>query len=111
MPSFIVKTKNWYESLSGSHVSLEKRGLSPEHDWRVMLTVSFMVLVCLVAIAFYFYAEVDAGRMFRIVDDNETNETKVNNMLFKKMVDDLNLRSASLERIRNGQDIPPDPSL
>ena len=111
MKLYIEKIKSWYSSLKISEPSYEKEGVSPYKDWRIILTSTFVALVVLAGAAYYFYIEVDSGNFFTVSEETEGNEVKINNTLFKKIVDDINNRKQSMENIQKNKIAPPDPSL
>lgn len=111
MSELINKFKSWYESLRTSKVSFEKKGINPKKDWNRILIVTFVTVSLLAGLSFYFYVEVDNGTFFSVEGEEESAEIKINNVLLKKIVEDINNREKSLMEIKEGKSVPANPSI
>ncbi len=111
MTGLLQKLKNWRDKIKTTKMSYKVSGIRPVHDWRVLLITTQIILVLLAALAFYFYIQIDEGKLFLVPEGKTEKELKIDNVLLKKAVDDINLRETTLSGIKQSKDIPSDPSL
>ena len=111
MKDYLQKIKIWFNKLKAGRVSYDKGGLKPLRDWRIILITTSIIIFILAIFAFYFYIQIESGKLF--VSTNEVSDTqlKINDSLLKKTVDELNTRESSTAQIKSGQITAPDPSL
>ncbi len=105
------KIKIWYDKLRTTPAPIERSGISPKRDWRILL-VSTVVLVCMIGgISLYFYIQINKGQLFVTVRDNTEKEITIDSVLLEKTINDINIRKITLEDIKQNKSIPPDPSI
>ncbi|KND46714.1 MAG: hypothetical protein AB201_02640 [Parcubacteria bacterium C7867-006] len=107
----IKQIKDWFKKVTKTKNSYEKGEIKPTRDWRVILTTTFFVLVILGGVASFFYFQVSNGSLFSVSPDMSDGEIKINRPLFDKAVADINIRKTVFERVKDGKNIPSDPSL
>ena len=110
MKDLLQKAKDFYQKLRTKTVSYKKSGIRPEHDWKVMLVTTFVSLCLLAICAFYFYIQVDSGQLFVVAKVKTEKEVKLDAVLLKKTIDDINLRADSLQTIKQNKTVPIEPS-
>lgn len=111
MQKYIQQIKSWYEKQKLTKSNYEKKGLSPTRDWLVMLTFSQFLVIVLMILCYYFYTQIDAGKLFKVEKSNKENEIKINDVLLKKTVGDINQREKDNSYLSNRGAIPTDPSF
>ena len=111
MSQLLQKIKALYGKMHVTHISYEKHGMNPRHDWNIILFASCLALLFETIFAFYFYTEINQGRLFIVTENNLDREIKINDNLLEKIVNEIKLRQKSLEAIRQNKSVPPDPSL
>ena len=111
MKDYLQKIKSWYEAMKTKNVSYEKKSLQPVRDWKIMLTVTFIILCFLAVLSFYFYLKVDSGEMFAISKDRISKDTEINTTLLKKIVGEINSREDFINKLKGGGFVPSDPSI
>ncbi len=104
------KIKIWFSSLTKKTASFEKKRIRPTHDWVVILIVTQTIMLGILAFAFYFYLKINKGEFFQVVVDESQNEVKINSVLLKSTIENINTRAQNFNKINQGQGIPPDPS-
>jgi hypothetical protein len=69
-------------------------GVSPQFDWKVIVSLVTLLLVCGIGLAVYLYIQVNNGSLFEIVEDTSI-ETELNTKRLKieKRVEFLNQKS------------------
>ncbi len=69
-------------------------GVSPQFDWRVIVSLATILLLCGIGLAVYLYVQVNNGSLFEIVEDTTIkNELDTKQLQIEKRVDFLNQRS------------------
>ncbi len=92
-------------------VKLPKRDeIRPRKEWEWMLISFTIITLAFSVFAVYFYIKVDSGSFFSIKDSNKLNETRVNQDLFKKTLDEIKAREDSYVDL-NLKETPKDPLL
>ncbi len=107
----LKKMNEWFEKLRTSQISYDKNGIRPLKDWKIIMTSMFIVLLIIIAIATYFYMEVDGGKFFSVEEGTIGNETKINDNLLKKTLEGLNSRQEKLTILERDRIAPLDPSI
>lgn len=103
--------KMWYDKIQSRQISYDKIGIRPTREWRMIL-ITIFILLCFSAVAtFYFYREVNQGKLFVVVNNDTETQVKINKTLLKKTVDEINAREASMNQINAGKVSLPDPWL
>ena len=110
MTNILKQIKGLYNKSREKKLSYEKRGINPKHHWSILLSVTFVMLLCIAIFAFYFYTEINQGKFFTVKNKAIEKEVKIDSALLKKIVDEINLRAKSLKEIKT-KTIPQDPSL
>ena len=110
MTNILKKIKGLYDKSREKKLSYDKKGINPKHDWSILLSVTFAVLLCMAIFAFYFYMEISRGKLFKVGNNVIDKEVKIDSVLLKKIVDESNLRAESLQEIKT-KTTPQDPSL
>jgi hypothetical protein len=103
------KIKSWFAQLKTKGVSYKKHSINPTHEWRIVLVTTFILLCTGALLSFYFYTEVDQGKIFVVEKDNTGQEVKIDTNLLQKTVDDINARQDSLKKL-SANGVPPEPS-
>jgi len=111
MSSITNKIESWYSSLKKPEISYEKKGIRPGKGWRLIFSIAFLILFILAGVASYLYIQIDTGQFFETENKDFMSEVKINNLLLKKVIDDIDQREKSLEEIRSGKIAPPSPGL
>ena len=110
MSGLLQKIKTWYGKVRTKGQSYKISGIRPVRDWRIILFSTQIIILILVIVAFYFYTQINQGKFFVVKDNSTKDDIKINEVLLKKTVNDINLRKTSFEEIRN-KGVPSDPSL
>ena len=110
MSGLLQKIKTWYAKIRIKRESYVVSGIKPIRDWRILLISTLVIVVVMAIFAFYFYVQIDKGKLFVVKVSKTQNDTKINEVLLKKTVNDINSRKASLNEIRN-KNAPEDPSI
>ncbi len=105
------KIKNWYQNLSSSKVSFERKGIKPTRDWNIVIFSSLIAVVIFGSLAFYFYVKVENGTFFGASSVEDLTEVKINNTILNKLISDINNRERNLSEIETNKKSPPNPSL
>ena len=112
MKNYLQKIKLQLGKLKSPKISYDRGGVNPTRDWRILLSITFIILCLLVLVAFYFYRQVEQRSLFSVATDSDQSEIKINTTLLKKTVDDINARQMMNYNIRNGVvSVPSDPSI
>ena len=111
MSRLFQKIKGLYGKIHITHLSYEKRGMRPKHDWKILLVTSCIVLLLMTFFSFYFYTRISQGRLFVVTKNNSGKEVTINSILLQKIVNEIKLREESLHAIKQNKVVPSDPSL
>lgn len=111
MQDQIKKIKDWAKSHFKSESTYDKGGIKPSRDWRIVLTSSFVVVVFLGLVAFYFYYEVSNGKLFVVNEASIVDQVKINRPFLDRVIDGVKNRKTQFENIKTGEGIPSDPAL
>ena len=111
MSQLLQKIKALYGKIHVTHISYEKHGMNPRHDWNIILFASCLALLLETIFAFYFYTRINQGKLFVVTKNDSGKEITINSKLLGKIIDDINLRQKSLENIKQNKAVPGDPSL
>jgi hypothetical protein len=110
MSDILSKTKKWFGKIRFKKITYIKIGIRPERDWYVIL-MSTIVLICILGgMAYYFYIQVDQGKLFPSDDTTSIKSVIINNDLLNKVIDEINEREKNLTDFKQNRVIPPDPS-
>ena len=110
MSGLLQKIKTWYGKVRTKGQSYKISNIRPVHDWRMLLVSTLVIVVVMAVFAFYFYMQIDRKKFFVVKDNKTKDDIKINEVLLKKTVDDINSRRTLFEEIRN-KGVPSDPSL
>ena len=110
MKDLLQKVKVWYDKTRMAKISYKKYGMRPSHDWRVILVATFVLLCAVSIVAFYFYIQINEGKLFVVTQNKTEKEIELNVDLLKKTIDDLNLRENTLIKIKQNRVVPVEPS-
>lgn len=112
MNEFFSKIKSYIPKFSKKGFSYDREEINPTRDWNIILLVSMLLLVCSALVAFYFYSKIESSTLVSAESVRNESETKINNELLKKIIDDFNTRSKNLDIIKSGTlAVPLDPSI
>ena len=111
MSSLLKKIKGLYSKLGITKISYERSGIRPKRDWNTLLILSCLILLLIALFAFYFYSQINQGKLFVVARDNTGREVKINDKLFQKIISEIKEREESLQSIKQNKGIPADPSL
>ena len=89
------KIKSWFGHLQMKNESYDKGGIKPAHDWRIILSTTFFVLIILGAVAGYFYIEVNKGNLFNTSKNTLDSEAQINKPLLDKTIQDIKTRKGN----------------
>jgi len=112
MSNLLQNIKKWYGNIKMATTSYKVSGIRPLHDWKIIIITTIIFLLFMAGFAFYFYIQIDGGKLFIIDGSQMDKKLKIDNKLFKKVVDDINLKKSRFEEIKNNNVTPPaDPSI
>ncbi len=111
MTSFKERIKSYISLMIKGKISYDRPGLKPRQDWEVILTTSFIILICIGIFAFYFYIGILQGKFFVVNADDEASRAKINSVLIDKVVGDMNNRASYSGDLKNGKYSLSDPSV
>ena len=111
MSNLFQKIKEFYKKLTIKKLSYDRDDIKPKHDWAIILIVGQTIVCIGVVISLYIFIQADSGKLFVLSKGAVSNETTINTVLFKKIVDEINLRETSLKTITEIKVIPADPSI
>ena len=112
MQELLHKIKLIIEKFKSTKIYYMRGGVNPTRDWRILLFISFVVLCILTILAFYFYIQIKRGKLFVAMNDIIENDIKIDNVLLKKTIEDINARQVTSDNIKMGRmAIPSDPSI
>lgn len=111
MKDLFPKIKKWYAEMTKKKMDYSPKGIKPAHDWRVLFSISLVIVFISAAVAFFLYTEINQDKIFTIADSANENTTEINMPLLKRVTDDLNARDANLLKIKTATSFPKDPSL
>ena len=111
MSQFKQKIKFWKDKIRTTKISYGKGDIQPTRDWRVTITLSFAVLVFGGFASFYFYNKIERGELFVVNKNSVVKEVKIDDILLKKTIDDINNRETLSLQIGKSKPIPLDPSI
>ncbi len=106
-----IKIENWYKKLTAKKISYTRNEVRPTHDWEIIMTITFVIVIFIVIFGFYSYAKISSGKLFTATGDSSVNEVKINTDLLNKTIGDLRAREENLIKIKSGAKVPADPSL
>ncbi len=111
MPEILKKIIKWFESIKIRKEVYTKGDISPKRDWYIILVTSFFLICLLAGFSYYFYTQVDGGRLF--VSDKETTfkPLVIDDELLTKTVDEINNREKNLIEFNQNKVIPANPSI
>ena len=92
-------------------ISYEERGMRPLRDWDILLVTSCLTLLFIALFAFYFYGQINQGKLFIVTQNDVDREVKINANLLQKITNEIKLRETTLQSIKQNKAIPSDPSL
>jgi hypothetical protein len=68
--------------------------VSPQFDWKVIISIATFLLVCGIGLAVYLYIQVNNGSLFEIVEDTSVQtELNTKQVKIEKRVEFLNQRN------------------
>ena len=112
MKDYLQKIKSIVGGLKKEKTSYERGGINPGRDWRILLSITFVILCILAILAVYFYIQIDRGRLFVVPEDSIEDKTKINMILLEKIVGEVKAREARSADIKEGRmAVPSDPSM
>lgn len=111
MSKIINKIKFWHKNQESEKISYENKSIRPKSDWSKILVATIVIVTIFASFSIYFYLKVDDGTYFKVENEESLVEVKINNSLLNKIVDDINTREKKLMEIKEGKDIPPNPSV
>lgn len=111
MQASIEKIKLSFKNLLSKKVSYKKKSIRPGKHWRILLLMTQVFVVLLGLLSFYYYNEINNGRLYVVEDEVLGGDVKINTELLKKVVDEMTSKEESLSEIIIGKFVPPDPSL
>jgi hypothetical protein len=69
-------------------------GVSPQFDWKVIVSFATLLLLCGIGLAVYLYIQVNNGSLFEVVEDTSVEaELNTKRRGIEKRVDFLNQKS------------------
>lgn len=101
MSKLLQKIKSWYD----------KEHIYPGRDWQVLLFAESFLVIILAIFAFYFYIQIDQGKIFSATGEEEISQTVVNKELLNQTISDINLRKENFTKIEQNKITTSDPSL
>ncbi len=110
MKDILLQLKPLLDKINSFRGSYRKEGIWPMRDWKIILTITFIFFFLNIAIAVYFYLEVDQGKLFMVSSKNSEGEIQINTDLFQKTISDIKDRASNQEKIKNSS-APKDPSV
>ena len=118
MNAQLQKLKKLWTTLSAhlqiGHVSYERTGISPKHDWLIMLLLTALISGIFAIGALYLYIQVDAGTLFPVPTDSNVPQKSIDAELLKKTIHTFDQKEANISTTSTtteAQSIPRDPSL
>ena len=105
------KLKIWYDKIRDASSSHKVSGISPEHDWKILLMSTIVIIILMAVFCSYFYLLIDRGELFKVDSSKTSKEVKIDEKLLKIAVDDFKEREAMLAEIKRSGNVPPDPSI
>ena len=111
MQDKLNKIKDWVKGHFKSDSTYDKGGIKPARDWRVILTTSFIVVIVLGLVAFYFYYEVSKGKLFVVSEASVVDQVKINRPFLDKVIEGIKTRKTQFENIKTGEGVPSDPAI
>jgi len=111
MKEVLKNITEWFGKVIAKKVSYTKEGINPTHDWYVILMSTF-VLTCLGAgIAYYFYTQINQGKLFSSDKDVSAKAIIIDDSLLKKTIYEINERRINLSEFKQNRIIPENPSF
>ncbi len=111
MNEALEQLKSIYAKFRNLKTSYGKDSIKPHHDWQIILYTTSIFLFLGAIMAFYFYWQIDAGKLFFLSENNALREVKLDTRLLKITTDDVYVRENSFLNIRQNKSTPPEPSI
>lgn len=110
MEEIIKKIKNLVPKGEAKKTTYEKNGIKPIKDWGMLLVLSNLVVILCGLAAVYVYYQIDNDTFVSTESSVQGSDVKINTLLLSNIVNDLNDRADSFERIKS-EKVPTDPSI
>lgn len=111
MKDFIPKLKLFYKKITTREENYKRRGIEPSSDWSMIVIVSMIIFCVLGLFSYYVFYKIKNNQLFTVKERSSFSEVKINKVLLKKTIDDIDAREASTTILRiNGVETE-DPSL
>ena len=94
MKDFFQKIKTWGHLSIKKEVSYKKEGVSPVHDWNIILVSVFFSLISIGGISLYFYNQIKNGSLFTVSSVSKDNTVKIDETLLNKIIEKINTKQS-----------------
>ncbi len=111
MKNLLQKIKLFYIKITKKEEIYKRRAIRPAQDWSIILITDIVIFCILLIFASYFYIQIRRDELFAITETNILNETKINSVLLKKTINDINLREELTNNLKNNGIRFSDPSM
>jgi hypothetical protein len=91
------------------NVSYEKDDTRLFRDWRNMLIGEAILLCVAGGVAFYFYMQINQGKLFTVPPSASEAQLIINNSLLNRIVEEIYTNASSTEALKDAK-VPADPS-
>jgi hypothetical protein len=111
MSEIISKIKKWFGRIRFKKITYIKKGIRPKHDWYIILVITFLLVCVSVGLAYYFYIQIDQGKLFPASDKTSIKSVVIDNVLLNKVIMEIDEREKNLNDFKENKVIPEDPSI
>ena len=110
MKNFWQKIKGLRSLIKISSTFYFRKGIRPLQHWKMIVLTGIIVLFVEVLFGAYLYSGIKTGSIFTVQNDENIGQVTLNSSLLKKMADESRTRKSIFDEIRQGGNIPGDPS-
>lgn len=86
-------------------------GRSPEDDWKIIFSITTILVFCSIALSAFIFMKIDKGEIFLVEKTDENTEKSLDFEKLKQAVSYYENKALEFERIKNSQPTGVDPSL
>lgn len=111
MKDLLSKLKLLYKKITTRKENYKRRGIEPSADWSLIVIVSATIFCMSGLFGYYVFYKIKNDQLFTVKEAGGFSEVRINKVLLKKTIDDIDAREASTTILRINGVESEDPSL